>query len=424
MTISKFSRQSLVLNATAIVLSFGVASAFAAPFALSPDGATVVRITPQGTVSGSTLDTTLLNTGWTGTVGAGGSASVTSYDARYSGGIGGARFTALYDHGSALGAGESLEWIQVLETNVPLGGATSPYLDNAGKPSQPFYTFTAENRDPALPDNQLNFYDFSKRNPSNLATTDPNPITWNASLYPVVWDGGTQVTVQDGLSWGWTMDKATVGSVSATFTNPSPSSAIVTGVGTDTFTWGTGTPGVLSFAGAAFDTEPGTPFTLGRLTYSNGTTFGGEARNIDLNLALAFDNIPEKNIVLSKNLSIVNTTNTSDPIASADFVTIDDFGFTFNVLEGATAAVDLIATLTTSVVPVASGAVPTGAELASLNQFDPDPIFQLSLVGFRNPSQGGFIGALPEPSSFLLAALAGSIVVAVGAARRRKPRNW
>jgi hypothetical protein len=189
--------------------------------------------------------------------------------------------------------------VQVITTNVPLGGATSPYLDNAGKPTKPFYTYTAENRNPALPANQLNFYDFSKRDPATLSTT--NPITWNANLYPVVWDGSTGITVHDGISWGWTMKKATVGNTSGVFVNPSPASAVVSGVGTNNFSWGTAFPDQswLSFTGGNFDTTPNTPFKLGSLTFHNGTIVGGTgADSVSFDVALNFDNISEKNFVL------------------------------------------------------------------------------------------------------------------------------
>ncbi|MGH8684274.1 MAG: choice-of-anchor K domain-containing protein, partial [Nitrosospira sp.] len=272
-----------------------LAPAHSADFELSPDGSAVVRLVPQGTVTAGSLDTSLLNSGWTATTDTGGALSVTSYNAGFKSGLGGAEIKALYDHGSALGSGKSLEWVQVINTNAPLGGATSPYLDNAGKPSQPFYTYTVENRDPSLPPEKLNFYDFSKRDPATLSTT--NPIEWNAALYPVVWDGGKALTVQDGASWGWTMKKATIGTDSGVFVNPSPSTAVVSGVGTNTFSWGSGDSSSLSFAGGNFDATPGTPFTLGRLTFHNGVILSGTgADSVDFKVAINFDNVPEKNL--------------------------------------------------------------------------------------------------------------------------------
>ena len=190
-------------------------------------------------------------------------------------------------------------------------------LDNSGNLTTPFYTFAQENRDPSLPANQINFYDFSKRNPTSLATT--NPITWNASLYPVITTtGSTALTVENGVTWGWTMKKATVGSTSATF--ESPSGGVVTGVGTNSFTWGVGQPDVssLTFTGQHFDTMPNTPFVLGELTYHNGTISSGTgADSVDFDSDISFDNVPEKNFDLSTTLQLISTVNTATILSPA-----------------------------------------------------------------------------------------------------------
>lgn len=390
---------------TSFFLTFCIAKlVYAVPFELSADGSAVVRLTPQGAVTAGSLDTSLLNSGWSATTGTGGSLSVTSYTAGFKSGIGGAEIKALYDNGSALGTGNSLQWVQVLNTNDPLGGKTSPYLDNAGKPTQPFYTYTNENRDPTLPANKLNFYDYSKRDPADLSTT--NPINWNASLYPVIWDGATGLTVQDGVSWGWTMKKATVGTDTGVFVNPSPATAVVSGVGTNSFSWGSGMPdqSSLTFIGGNFDTTPNTPFKLGTLIFHNGTISSGTgADSVGFNIAVNFDNVPEKNLVLNTIFNIVNTLNTADPIASADYVSIGDYGYTFNVLEGATASADIFAKLSTGLTALPSGALPSGAELFSSGPFDPSPDYTLTLLGFENPSSGGFVvNPVPEPSTFLM----------------------
>ena len=173
-------------------------ASWASAYVLSPDGAAVVRLESQSTAAASGLSAAMLPSGWSisGT-GTGGAMSVSSYTAGFSGATGGAEIKALFDRGSAPGAGSYLEWVQVLNTNVPLGGNTSPYLDNAADTSKPFYSLTAANLGSGLAAGQINFYDFSKRNPSSLATT--NPITWDASLYPVVADGSGGLTVYDGV---------------------------------------------------------------------------------------------------------------------------------------------------------------------------------------------------------------------------------
>lgn len=382
-------------------------SSLADSYTLSADGASVVRLVPQGTVPASSLDRSLLNSGWTSSNGTGGSLSVSSYTAGYQNGIGGAEIKALYNHGAALSANQILEWVQVISTNVPLDGAISPYLDNAEKLTQPFYSYTADNRDLNLPRNQLNFYDFSKQDPASLSTT--NPITWDASLYPVVWDGAgtTSITVQNGVSWGWTMKKAMVGDASGVFLNPSPSNAVVSGVGTSNFSWGVGASDEswLDFSGDMFDTCPNAKFKLGTLTYHNGAINSGtEADSIDFNVALDFDNVPEKNLNLNTSFSLFNSLNTSDPIASADRVQIGNYGYTFSVLEGVTATVDIYAMLSTDLTASPSGTSPSGAALWTSGFFDPSPdSYILTITDIMNPSSGGFItNPVPEPSTCLM----------------------
>ncbi|GAB2882292.1 hypothetical protein GCM10027277_59020 [Pseudoduganella ginsengisoli] len=375
----------------------------AAAFAVSADGSAVVRLHDKGTVAASELKTDMLTKDWTAAAGSGGSMAITNYDAQFKDAKGGAEMRALYDNGGALGSGKSLEWVQIVTTNAPLGGATSPHLDNQGKPAEPFYTFTAQNRDPALPAEKLNFYDFPKRNISRLDTVDS--VDWDAKLFPVIRGADKALTVKDGVTWGWTMKKATVGDVSGKFGNPAPATAVVSGVGTNNFAWGTGEPSSLTFAGNEFHTKPDTEFTLGRLTFHNGTiAIATGADSVDLTMSINLTNVPEKNFDLKSHMTIVNTPNTSDPIASADTVAIDGFHFTFNVLEGQTASVDVMAKLTTGLHALPTGAVESGAAMFDPSPYDPDPLFSLVLTGLTNPSAGGFITAVPEPASVLIMA--------------------
>ena len=88
-----------------------------------------------------------------------------------------------------------------------------------------------------------------------------------------------------------------VGGDSGIFVKPSPTNAVVSGVGTGNFVWGTPFPdsSSLSFAGGRFDAQPNTPFKIGKLTYHNGTTSGGEASGVELDVPMTFDNVPELN---------------------------------------------------------------------------------------------------------------------------------
>ena len=112
-------------------------------------------------------------------------------------------------------------------------------------------------------------------------------------------------------------------------------------------------------------------------------------------------NIPELDLSFNTTFTLTNTVNTSDPIASADQVTIGNFGYTFNVLEGATASVDLMATLDTSLVGT-PGIKVNGADF-STTPLDASPTFVIGSISFANPTGGGFVTtAVPEPSTWAL----------------------
>ena len=391
------------IHSITIAAMFVSLSATAGPYVLSSVGNSVVRLESEGTVAAGSVISALFPSGWTASSGSGGSMSVTSYNAGFSGGTGGGEIKALFNLGSTPPAGSYQEWVQVITTNAALGGNTSPYLDNASDTSKPFYSLTAANTTPGLPAGQLNFYDFSKRSPSLLATT--SPITWSAALYPVIADASNALTVYDGVSWGWSMKRSPVGNSSATFTSPAPSSAVTAGVGTNTFSWGVGDPSWVRFDASSVDTTTGTLFKLGTLTFHNGIIFSGAANGVDMNIGLHFDNVSELDSVLTTLLDIVNTPNTDDPIASADTLSLGVFGYTFNVLEGFTASVDVMGMLSTGLA-ASIGGTQNGAALAGQFPFDPLAGFSLRIAGLINPTAGSFVGTTPEPNSVWLTLLA------------------
>ena len=389
-------------------------------YALSPDGSTVVRLEPGTSASSSSFDTALLPAGYTATAGSLGSLLVGSYTAGFMNGApcpgcGGAFFTALYNTG--LQASSNLNWIQVFTANAPAPGGT--YLDNFGNPSTPFYSGTQQNRNPNLPGNELNFLDFPARGPSYLNSI--NPVTFDATLYPVLVGGtGKSLQIENGLTYGFSMTNAMVGKTSAVFTNPVPeSNPVLSGVGTNTFSWGSGDPSSLTFTGKDFHTSPNTPFDLGTLTFHNGTIpTGSGADGVNFDLSISFDNVPEKNFDLNTEFGLVNTPNTNNPYASADYVTIGNYGYTFDVFEGATARVDIYAKLTTNLsgYPAGTGNVDS---VMSTNPFEPSPEYILTIVGLGTPSSGGFTtSSVPEPA-MLPAVLAALVAIALAIFRRR-----
>jgi hypothetical protein len=383
------------------------------PYVLSADGSAVVRRVPQGVASAGSLDTSLLSNGFTAAAGTGGSLSVQDYTPGFRGGNGGVQFKATFNSNlPALPAAQRIEWVQTINTNLPLQGTATKYLDNALNTSVPFYSLTAQNRSPGLAANatSMNFYDYSTRSPLSLATT--NPITWNANLYPVITDGSKSLAVYNGVSWGWTMKKAPIGSTVGTFLNPS-SGGVTTGVGTSKITWGVGDPSSLSFTPSNFDTKPGTPFKVGSLTFHNGTIANNSGISaVGFDIGFNLDNVPEKNFVFNTQFGIVNTPNVEDdPAASADFITNPKIGATFNTLEDETATVDIIGMLTTGLTARNVFTQPSGAALVSDEPFDPSGDFIFTLLGFQNASSGGFIGGsgdtpvtgeVPEPDTLSL----------------------
>lgn len=140
------------------------------------------------------------------------------------------------------------------------------------------------------------------------------------------------------------------GKIRAVFTNPG--GGTFTGVGTETFTWGTGSPNILRFsATTAFDIPlplgfgnppSGDPlqilqlgytygqrqdnrssyFSLGRLSYSNNVTTGGESSSVQIDITPEVTSpVGTEPITFSYQLGLNSTENIEgDPQASADFV--------------------------------------------------------------------------------------------------------
>ncbi|GHU11999.1 hypothetical protein AGMMS50225_18830 [Betaproteobacteria bacterium] len=381
----------LLMSVGAVTLFFS-GSVAAVPYALSPDGLAVVRIEPTSLIVANTFNSSLLPSGYTSSTTSGGSLEVAQYTAGWDGG-GGGEIGALFTPPASLSPSKTLEWVQVGINNAPIPGYPSPFLDS-NPASLPFYAGLHG----TLPSGQSAFYDFSIRSSSTLSTVDP--VVWNANLYPAAVDASNHIEIYDGISWGWTMTKAPVGTTSATFTNPTPAGATVSGVGTSNFSWGAGSdPSWLSFVGTAFDTIPGTLFKIGTLTYYNGAINSGSgASSVVFEVPISFTNVPELDFTFETTFTLINTPNTGGPLSNADIVSIGAFGHSFHVLEGAMASVDLMAILSTSLTGTPGGSMASNYTEWKHGPFDPSPSFVITGLSFANPGSGGFISQVPKPS--------------------------
>lgn len=100
---------------------------------------------------------------------------------------------------------EHLFWIQLVTTNRPSGGTTSPYIDpRPNDDSLPFYYTLPQDTQPGNGDKTASTYHFAD-NSRRDAKLHPELITWRGDLMLASWtDNNTfDVTVYDGIRWGW-----------------------------------------------------------------------------------------------------------------------------------------------------------------------------------------------------------------------------
>jgi len=173
------------------------------------------------------------------------------------------------------------------------------------------------------------------------------------------------------------------GTSSGTFVNPTGGPDLVTtGDNTSSFSWGTGhysDPSQLTYTGKTFEgIVPEQAFSIGTLTYFNGTVLGGtEALSVDLLTLLQFTAPSGLAQSFDFGFQLINTPNIGNDEENADTVflssffpttifTVDGIDYTlklgfgsvvgdgfseidqFSVFEGSTASADLVGIITAS----------------------------------------------------------------------------
>ncbi len=118
---------------------------------------------------------------------------------------------------------------------------------------------------------------------------------------------------------------------SGAFINPNGGTALVTdGVGTTDFSWGepassSDVSSRLGYSGSLFSINENDEFIFGTMTYFNGTIVNGTgATGVDLDVSLSFGTPSGLEEDFAFNLGLINSPNSSDPIASADYVNFDN----------------------------------------------------------------------------------------------------
>jgi len=94
-----------------------------------------------------------------------------------------------------------LRWIQMIDTNYPLGGDDSPYIDpRPNDDDLPFYWTEQEHKKYSGTD-YIYFYDAPRRD----CRSHPDFIWWRAYLFIGTWDEKNpgSISLHDGVQWGF-----------------------------------------------------------------------------------------------------------------------------------------------------------------------------------------------------------------------------
>jgi VPDSG-CTERM exosortase interaction domain len=162
-------------------------------------------------------------------------------------------------------------------------------------------------------------------------------MPWAAAFGNATYSGNVSGTFSDPVLSGFAID--TDGSH---LSSDNTTTAVFTGFGTNSITWGDFTASSLVFNGNSFaGVQPGQTFELGTLTYFNGASTL-ESLIFGATLTLSAITSPGPIDPGVAHLGMLNTANGTGSVKrDADFLTFDVFPVTFNVLEGASASAKL-----------------------------------------------------------------------------------
>ncbi len=269
-----------------------------------------------------------------------------------------------------------------------------------------------------------------------------NDHVWAAELYLVEQTDNKQVTIYDGIKWGWLNTNLGIRALVAPpsdirFDNPSPAitgDVVAGGFGTHAISWGVPaggkSPSTLVIDRHTQELRPliGEPFQLGTVTYTNSTIQSGTGINsAELTIETVVDvigmDINGLSILDNRLVSMVNTANTCNARTpgdctseqareSADYVSIppvsdltavpgsfpdfEELGNNFHVHEESTATATLIGRITQVRINTAEnntdGLLPPGPNAPAPGTLNPEPVLVWEILGFGAVVRGrGFI---------------------------------
>jgi hypothetical protein len=207
---------------------------------------------------------------------------------------------------------------------------------------------------------------------------------------------------------------STDGKFTQVFAGPGDTAPVYSGLGTSGISFGTGDPSTLYYAGANGDFAdrytPPAPFFLGSIYYHNGaitTTSGISAVTLSLITTLSEPVNPAGDGIglLDELIYITNTPNSSDPAASADYITFASLAVGAYVYEGQSAIFNLMGTLNSPL---------TLSEIVLVS--DPTTGFVAAAPPFTNPITS--VGQVPEPATWV--SMIGGFAMIGGAIRYRR----